>query len=203
MGARTAATISFCAANRQTNSQRRAERAAPRGRARQRAFLVAVVPDGGEEQLAELRELLRTAGVAGVGELIQRRDHPHPEHLSRRRASSTSSRPRSPRSDANLVACDDELSPRQERNLESALGMPVIDRTAIILDIFASHAHTAEGKLQVELAQLEYNLARMRGCGRTSSGSAPAVSTAASAPADRARPRSRPTGGWPATGSRR
>src|SRR6201999_1342212 len=65
--------------------------------------------------------------------------------------------------DANLVACDDELSPRQERNLESELGIPVIDRTAIILDIFADHAHSAEGKLQVELAQLEYNLARMRG----------------------------------------
>jgi GTP-binding protein HflX len=67
------------------------------------------------------------------------------------------------RADANLVACDDELSPRQERNLEAELGTPVIDRTAIILDIFAAHAHTAEGKLQVELAQLEYNLARMRG----------------------------------------
>ena len=65
--------------------------------------------------------------------------------------------------DANLVACDDELVPRQERNLEQALGVPVIDRTAVILDIFADHAHTAEGKLQVELAQLEYNLARMRG----------------------------------------
>jgi GTP-binding protein HflX len=131
-------------------------------RARQRAYLVAVVPDGDEEQLAELRELLRTAGVAGVGELIQRRDHPHPntylgpgklEQLKDELA----------RSDANLVACDDELSPRQERNLEAALGLPVIDRTAIILDIFAAHAHTAEGKLQVELAQLEYNLARMRG----------------------------------------
>jgi GTPase len=66
-------------------------------------------------------------------------------------------------SDANLVACNDELAPRQERNLEAALDMPVIDRTAIILDIFADHAHSAEGKLQVELAQLEYNLARMRG----------------------------------------
>jgi GTPase len=134
----------------------------PRGRARQRAYLVAVVPDGGEEQLAELRELLRTAGVAGVGELIQRRDHPHPNtylgpgKLDELKAEIA-------RSDANLVACDDELSPRQERNLESALGVPVIDRTAIILDIFASHAHSAEGKLQVELAQLEYNLARMRG----------------------------------------
>jgi GTP-binding protein HflX len=65
--------------------------------------------------------------------------------------------------DANLVACDDELAPRQERNLEAALGVPVIDRTAVILDIFADHAHSAEGKLQVELAQLEYNMARMRG----------------------------------------
>src|SRR5205814_1456022 len=65
--------------------------------------------------------------------------------------------------DANLIAGDDELAPRQERNLEEAAGVPVIDRTAIILDIFAGHAHSAEGKLQVELAQLEYNLARMRG----------------------------------------
>ncbi len=134
----------------------------PRGRARQRAYLIAVVPDGDEEQLAELRELLRTAGVAGVGELIQRRDQPHPNtylgpgKLDELKAELADS-------DANLVACDDELSPRQERNLEAALGLPVIDRTAIILDIFASHAHTAEGKLQVELAQLEYNLARMRG----------------------------------------
>ena len=66
-------------------------------------------------------------------------------------------------SGANLIACDDELTARQERNLEQALGLPVVDRTTVILDIFASHAGTAEGKLQVELAQLEYNLARMRG----------------------------------------
>ncbi len=134
----------------------------PRGRARQRAFLVAVVPDGGEEQLAELHELLKTAGVAGVGELVQRRDHPHPNtYLGPGKIDELKAELAA--SDANLVAVDDELSPRQERNLEAALGLPVIDRTAIILDIFASHAHTAEGKLQVELAQLEYNLARMRG----------------------------------------
>ncbi len=105
---------------------------------------------------------MHTAGVADVGALVQRRDHPHPnsylgpgkiDELKREITSA----------DANLVACDDELSPRQERNLEGELGMPVIDRTAIILDIFAAHAHSAEGKLQVELAQLEYNLARMRG----------------------------------------
>ena len=134
----------------------------PRGRARQRAFLVAVVPNGGAEQLAELRELLKTAGVADVGELLQRRDQPHPNtYLGPGKIDELKAELAA--SDANLVACDDELSPRQERNLEAALGFPVIDRTAIILDIFASHAHTAEGKLQVELAQLEYNLARMRG----------------------------------------
>ncbi|MGB0094625.1 MAG: GTPase HflX [Solirubrobacteraceae bacterium] len=134
----------------------------PGGRARQRAYLVAALPDRQDHELSELRELLRTAGVAGVGELVQRRDHPHPnsyigpgklEQLASELAAA----------DANLVACDDELSPRQERNLEQALGVPVIDRTAVILDIFAAHAHSAEGKLQVELAQLEYNLARMRG----------------------------------------
>ncbi len=147
---------------RQTGSAAALNGQRPRGRARQRAYLVAVVPDGDEEQLAELRELLRTAGVADVGELIQRRDHPHPNtYLGSGKLDELKAE--LARSDANLVACDDELSPRQERNLESALGLPVIDRTAIILDIFASHAHTAEGKLQVELAQLEYNLARMRG----------------------------------------
>jgi GTP-binding protein HflX len=137
--------------------------AAPQGRARQRAHLVAVLRERDDDSgLSELRELLRTAGVAGVGELVQRREQPHPNtyigpgKLDELKASISAS-------DANLVACDDELSPRQERNLESALGLPVIDRTAIILDIFAAHAHTAEGKLQVELAQLEYNLARMRG----------------------------------------
>jgi GTP-binding protein HflX len=94
--------------------------------------------------------------------LVQRRDQPHPNtYLGAGKLDELKSQIAA--ADANLVACDDELSPRQERNLEAALGIPVIDRTAVILDIFAAHAHTAEGKLQVELAQLEYNLARMRG----------------------------------------
>ncbi|MFZ1995816.1 MAG: GTPase HflX [Solirubrobacteraceae bacterium] len=124
--------------------------------------MVAAVPAGEDDHLAELEELLRTAGVAAVGEMVQRRDQPHPNtYLGAGKLDEVKAQIAA--ADANLVACDDELSPRQERNLESALGVPVIDRTAIILDIFAAHAHTAEGKLQVELAQLEYNLARMRG----------------------------------------
>ncbi len=129
-------------------------------RARQRAFCIAATP--GDPDLAELRELLRTAGVAVNGELVQRRDRPDPDrYFGRGKLAELKSAIEA--ADANLVACDDELLPRQERNLEQELGVPVIDRTAIILDIFADHAHTAEGKLQVELAQLEYNLARMRG----------------------------------------
>jgi len=121
---------------------------------------VAALPDG--DDLSELRELLLTAGVATVGEMVQHREHPHPNSyvgpgkVGELRAAIA-------HADANLVACDDELTPRQERTLEEALGVPVVDRTAVILDIFADHAHTADGKLQVELAQLEYNLARMRG----------------------------------------
>jgi GTP-binding protein HflX len=134
---------------------------APReARARQRAVAIASQPAA--EDLAELGELLRTAGVAVVGELVQQREQPHPNSylgsgkLEELKALAAAL-------DANVIACDDELSPRQERTLEAALGIAVVDRTAIILDIFARHAGSAEGKLQVELAQLEYNLARMRG----------------------------------------
>ena len=129
-------------------------------RARQRAFCIAADPH--EADLGELKELLRTAGVAVVGELSQRRPEPDPDrYFGKGKLGELKQAIKD--ADANLVAVDDELKPRQERNLEQALDMPVIDRTAIILDIFADHAHTAEGKLQVELAQLEYNLARMRG----------------------------------------
>ena len=129
-------------------------------RARQRALCIAAAPD--EPDLSELRELLRTAGVAVTGELVQRRDRPDPDrYFGTGKLAELKRAIR--QSGANLVACDDELVPRQERNLEEELGVPVIDRTAIILDIFADHASSAEGKLQVELAQLEYNLARMRG----------------------------------------
>lgn len=130
------------------------------GRPKQRAFCIAALPDG--DDLSELTELLRTAGVAVVGQAVQHRDRPHPNtYLGPGKVEEVKAAAKA--ADANVVACDDELSPRQGRNLEAELGLPVIDRTAIILDIFAGHAGTAEGKLQVELAQLEYNLARMRG----------------------------------------
>jgi GTP-binding protein HflX len=114
------------------------------------------------DELTELTELLLTAGAATVGTVVQHREHPHPNtyvgagKVRELRAIADAC-------DANLIACDDELTARQERNLEEVVGLPVIDRTSVILDIFASHAASAEGKLQVELAQLEYNLARMRG----------------------------------------
>ncbi|HVW47119.1 MAG TPA: GTPase HflX [Solirubrobacterales bacterium] len=132
-------------------------------RARQRALAIGIT-DGRErgEPLAELKELLRTAGVATAGVATQQRQKPDPDrYFGRGRLEELKAQIAA--DGANLVACDDELLPRQERNLESALGVPVIDRTAVILDIFADHAHSAEGKLQVELAQLEYNMARMRG----------------------------------------
>ena len=130
------------------------------GRAKQRAYCIAATPEN--EDLEELKELLRTAGVATVGELTQKLDKPHPNHyLGSGKIDEL--KPLLKEADANLVVADDELTPRQQRNLEAELDVPVLDRTAVILDIFAGHAHTAEGKMQVELAQLEYNMARMRG----------------------------------------
>ena len=135
-----------------------------KSRARQRALAIGVVSGrpGEDTELVELRELLRTAGVATAGQMTQQRPEPDPDrYFGRGKLAELAVEIK--RAEANVVACDDELAPRQERNLESELGVPVIDRTAVILDIFADHAHSAEGKLQVELAQLGYNLARMRG----------------------------------------
>ena len=140
--------------------ERRAGDQPGEGRAKQRAFCIAALEQG--DDLSELRELLRTAGVAVVGQTVQHREKPHPNtYLGPGKLLEVKAAAKA--ADANVIACDDELSPRQERNLESELGIPVVDRTSVILDIFAGHAHSAEGKLQVELAQLEYNMARMRG----------------------------------------
>jgi GTP-binding protein HflX len=130
----------------------------------ERGFLVAVLAQGvdEDEELAEMRELLRTAGVEPVGELVQRRSAPDPRtYVGKGKLVELKEAVGSAEAESLLV--DDELDPGQQRRLEDELKLRVVDRTQLILDIFAQHATSAEGKLQVELAQLEYNLPRMRG----------------------------------------
>jgi GTPase len=134
------------------------------GDAPERGVIIASIAPGadGDEELTEMRELLRTARVETVAELTQRRRRPDPRtYLGPGKLDEL----RGVVADrgAEVVVCDDELAPRQQRALEDGLQMRVVDRTAVILDIFAQHAHTAEGKLQVEVAQLEYSMQRMRG----------------------------------------
>jgi GTPase len=130
----------------------------------ERGFVVAVLAQGVDaaRELEELKELARTAGVEPVGELVQHRPHPEPRTYVGK-GKLVELKEVFARSGAEALLVDDELSPVQQRELENALQARVIDRTQLILDIFAQHAVTADGKLQVELAQLEYNLPRMRG----------------------------------------
>ncbi len=128
----------------------------------ERGFVLAVPAKGADADLAELRELSRTAGVEPVAELVQHRDRPDPRTYVGK-GKLTELKSRFGDSAAESLIVDDELSPVQQRQLEDALQARVVDRTQLILDIFAQHAVSAEGKLQVELAQLEYNLPRMRG----------------------------------------
>src|SRR4029079_4730683 len=115
-----------------------------------------------EDELAELRELARTALVEPVGSVVQHR--PRPERRTYLGKGKREERKRIYRdAGAEVLLVDDELEPAQQRTLEDSLQARVVDRTQLILDIFAQHARSAEGKLQVELAQLEYNLPRMRG----------------------------------------
>ena len=130
----------------------------------ERGFVVAVLTQGvdAERELGELAELARTAGVEPIGELVQHRARAEPRTYVGK-GKLVELKDAFARSGAESLLVDDELSPVQQRELENALEARVIDRTQLILDIFAQHAVTAEGKLQVELAQLEYNLPRMRG----------------------------------------
>jgi GTP-binding protein HflX len=128
----------------------------------ERGFVLAAPPKGVDPYLAELRELSRTAGVEPVAELVQHRERPDPRtYVGKGKLEELKEAFK--RSSAESLIVDDELSPVQQRQLENALQARVVDRTQLILDIFAQHAVSAEGKLQVELAQLEYNLPRMRG----------------------------------------
>jgi GTP-binding protein HflX len=121
---------------------------------------------GRKRDLSELGALLSDLGVRVVGELSQAhpggRDHADPgQYIGRGKVEEL--RALAKDAQADMVVADEELSARQQRGLEEALGLPVSDRTTVILDTFAAHAHSAEGKLQVELARLEHDLARMRG----------------------------------------
>lgn len=124
--------------------------------------------DDAEDSLAELAELVKTAGAVVVGTLIQKRETIHPgtyvgtgkvDEIAQLLVATG----------ATGIVCDDELSPAQMKNLESILATKVMDRTLIILDIFAARATTSEGKIQVELAQLKYRLSRLSGLGKSMS----------------------------------
>ena len=130
----------------------------------ERGFVLAVLAPGidPDEELAELRELARAASVEPVGQLVQHRAQPHARtYVGKGKLEELKHAFAEARGEVLLV--DGDLDPAQQRVLENALQARVVDRTQLILDIFAQHAVSAEGKLQVELAQLEYNLPRMRG----------------------------------------
>src|SRR5207247_3635063 len=133
----------------------------------ERGFVLAVLGQAvdPDEELAELEELARTAGVEPVARLVQHRSQPDPRtYVGKGKLDELKHEYGS--ANAEVLLVDDELSPPQQRLLENTLQARVVDRTQLILDIFAQHAVSAEGKLQVELAQLEYNLPRMRGMWR-------------------------------------
>ncbi|NDH28475.1 MAG: GTPase HflX, partial [bacterium] len=129
------------------------------------AFLIAVdtgsdVGWPAEDSLQELASLARTAGADIVGAEWQRRRHPDPDtYIGAGKAAELLAA--KIETGFTLLIADDELSPTQQRGLEDILGVKVIDRSRLILDIFALHARTREGRLQVELAQLEYQLPRL------------------------------------------
>ena len=148
---------------------------------RERIVLVGVVfpwtsADAVDADLDELALLVDTAGADVVGRVVQRRDRPDPATFVGR-GKAEELHELSETLDADTVVFDDELSPAQQRNLEKILGRTAIDRTAVILDIFAQNARTQEGKAQVELALLRYRLPRLRGKGLALSQQAGGIGT--------------------------
>lgn len=134
---------------------------------KEKVILVAVATSDSEyveESVAELAELAKTAGAETVGTLIQNRESVHPgTYLGRGKIEELMELIEETGADG--IICDDELSPAQMANLSDMLGTKVMDRTLVILDIFASRASTSEGKIQVELAQLKYRATRLTGFG--------------------------------------
>lgn len=122
--------------------------------------------DDTTKSLDELAELARTAGAETVGRIIQAREYAHPStYIGKGKLDEA--RIMIDQLDATGIICDDELSPAQLKNLEDILDTKVMDRTMVILDIFAARASTSEGKLQVEMAQLKYRMTRLAGLGTT------------------------------------
>lgn len=138
---------------------------------KERVILVGVSEQDGddaEDSLAELAELVKTAGASVAGTLIQKRELIHPgTYVGTGKVAEIAELLE--HTGATGIVCDDELSPAQLKNLETMLNTKVMDRTLIILDIFAARATTNEGKIQVELAQLKYRLSRLTGLGRSMS----------------------------------
>jgi GTP-binding protein HflX len=138
---------------------------------KERVILVGVSEQDGddaEDSLAELAELVKTAGASVAGTLIQKRELIHPgTYVGTGKVAEIAELLE--HTGATGIVCDDELSPTQLKNLETMLNTKVMDRTLIILDIFAARATTSEGKIQVELAQLKYRLSRLTGLGRSMS----------------------------------
>ena len=138
---------------------------------KERVILVGVSEQDGddaEDSLAELAELVKTAGASVAGTLIQKRELIHPgTYVGTGKVAEIAELLE--HTGATGIVCDDELSPAQLKNLETMLNTKVMDRTLIILDIFAARATTSEGKIQVELAQLKYRLSRLTGLGRSKS----------------------------------
>ena len=135
------------------------------GEQMERVILAAVQTEDGDDtrqSLAELRDLAETAGADAVATVIQNREAVHPAtYLGKGKLEEI--RELIYDLDATGVICDDELTPAQMNNLEQELECKIMDRTMVILDIFASRASTSEGKIQVELAQLKYRAARLVG----------------------------------------
>ena len=133
----------------------------------ERLILVGVATsehDDTKESLEELKELVKTAGAQAVATVIQNREKPHAgTYLGKGKIEEVALLAAELHADG--IVCDDELSPAQLKNLEDALGLKIMDRTMVILDIFAQHASTKEGKIQVELAQLKYRSSRLIGMG--------------------------------------
>ena len=138
----------------------------------ERAIIVGMEYGGGasiigwsaEDSLEELKQLADTAGAEVVARFLQKRPKPDPAFfIGRGKVQELALYVQ--QENVDLCIFDDELSPAQQRNIEQAMGVRVLDRTALILDIFAQRAHTNEGKLQVELAQLQYTLPRIMGKG--------------------------------------